>query len=194
MRSISCTILIMWEKYWNSLPADINECLSSPCGGICVNTEGSYHCKCPLGQRLADDGFTCEGEDYFLTVQYLFEGVRLRKEHNTYLTPYIPLLSYLFPLVPSITPFPSSFFPPPLPPSLPPSLSLFLPLLPSSPAILPLPLSSCVLLPLSPFPIFYFLLLPHIRNWTSLSVSTMQLSKLLRSKHPILWWSSHREE
>ena len=41
---------------------DIDECQSSPCNVTCVNTEGSFRCECPLGQRLADDGISCHGK------------------------------------------------------------------------------------------------------------------------------------
>ena len=39
---------------------DWNECVSEPCqnGGECVNTNGSYHCRCPCGFI----GKNCEGK------------------------------------------------------------------------------------------------------------------------------------
>jgi fibulin 1/2 len=32
------------------------------CVGICVNTPGSYTCKCPEGYRMGSDGRTCVGK------------------------------------------------------------------------------------------------------------------------------------
>ena len=31
------------------------------CSDTCVNTGGSYHCQCPTGYELDDDGLKCEG-------------------------------------------------------------------------------------------------------------------------------------
>jgi len=43
------------------ISADIDECLSSPCGQICTNTAGSYQCSCNNGYELDSDGITCDG-------------------------------------------------------------------------------------------------------------------------------------
>lgn len=42
--------------------ADINECASNLCDGICINTKGSYECHCDgrLGLRMADNNKYCE--------------------------------------------------------------------------------------------------------------------------------------
>ena len=43
---------------------DIDECEAENMGGcqyICVNTEGSYYCDCPMGFFLTDDERTCSG-------------------------------------------------------------------------------------------------------------------------------------
>ena len=44
--------------------ADINECLDNngTCSHDCINTEGSYHCKCPPGYILLPNKRDCEGE------------------------------------------------------------------------------------------------------------------------------------
>ena len=42
---------------------DINECDRTPglCrGGRCINTPGSFHCECPRGHELAEDGKSCK--------------------------------------------------------------------------------------------------------------------------------------
>ena len=53
------------------LPSDINECAyqNGGCEEICVDTVGSYYCRCPPGLELSDDGKTCNGKEhrkYFL--------------------------------------------------------------------------------------------------------------------------------
>ena len=42
---------------------DINECEQSPglCrGGKCINTPGLFHCECPQGLELTEDGKNCK--------------------------------------------------------------------------------------------------------------------------------------
>lgn len=43
--------------------ADVNECTTENggCHDRCCNTIGSYHCKCPAGQKLGEDGKSCAG-------------------------------------------------------------------------------------------------------------------------------------
>lgn len=42
---------------------DINECAQNPllCAFRCVNTFGSYECKCPTGYVLREDRRMCKG-------------------------------------------------------------------------------------------------------------------------------------
>lgn len=44
---------------------DINECAQNPllCAFRCVNTYGSYECKCPAGYVLREDRRMCKDED-----------------------------------------------------------------------------------------------------------------------------------
>lgn len=60
---------IIWSKpvfgryIFNFLfPADINECASNICDGICINTKGSYECHCDgrRGLRMAENNNYCE--------------------------------------------------------------------------------------------------------------------------------------
>ena len=43
---------------------DVNECdhLDGGCSYTCVNTDGSFHCDCPLGYDLDFDQRTCLGK------------------------------------------------------------------------------------------------------------------------------------
>ena len=43
---------------------DVNECLDNNgnCSHDCVNTVGSYYCKCPAGYNLQPNKHECKGE------------------------------------------------------------------------------------------------------------------------------------
>uniref|UniRef100_A0A8C8RTI0 von Willebrand factor C and EGF domains n=1 Tax=Pelusios castaneus TaxID=367368 RepID=A0A8C8RTI0_9SAUR len=43
--------------------ADIDECLSASCEGLCVNTEGGFVCECGPGLQLAADRHSCQDRD-----------------------------------------------------------------------------------------------------------------------------------
>lgn len=45
-----------------SLSLDVNECATeNPCVQTCVNTYGSFICRCDPGYELEDDGVRCSG-------------------------------------------------------------------------------------------------------------------------------------
>lgn len=47
-----------------ALNLDVNECIQNPllCAFRCVNTYGSYECKCPAGYVLREDRRMCRGK------------------------------------------------------------------------------------------------------------------------------------
>ena len=78
-------------------PADIDECLSSNglCAQQCINTEGSYSCRCNHGFFLDSNGRTCSGNFYMLFLRMtLFD---LSSQLNLIITslaaPYLHLQS-----------------------------------------------------------------------------------------------------
>ncbi len=46
-------------KYLIKFYSDIDECASSPCGDVCVNTNGSFRCVCTSNTTLDTDGRSC---------------------------------------------------------------------------------------------------------------------------------------
>lgn len=45
------------------LSTDVDECLNTPCGQLCTNTDGSFECSCMSGYKLQEDRRTCEGNN-----------------------------------------------------------------------------------------------------------------------------------
>ncbi len=51
---------------------DINECSQNPllCAFRCINTVGSYECRCPAGYVLREDRRMCKGKDHSFSVTH----------------------------------------------------------------------------------------------------------------------------
>lgn len=48
------------------MPTDVDECISNPCSnGDCVNTPGSYYCKCHTGFQRTPTKQACIGKKSF---------------------------------------------------------------------------------------------------------------------------------
>ena len=58
---IMCDYIIMYIHM--SFYADVNECNTNNggCQHNCVNTDGSYECRCRSGYRLSSNGRSCSG-------------------------------------------------------------------------------------------------------------------------------------
>ncbi|XP_066203928.1 protein HEG homolog 1 isoform X2 [Saccopteryx leptura] len=51
-RGHRCVCLPFWQG--DDCSVDVNECLSNPCSplAVCINTQGSFTCRCPVGYQL----------------------------------------------------------------------------------------------------------------------------------------------
>lgn len=56
------------DELW--LSTDVNECATeNPCVQTCVNTYGSFICRCDPGYELEDDGVRCSGNGLYLALE-----------------------------------------------------------------------------------------------------------------------------
>lgn len=78
------------------LSTDVNECATeNPCVQTCVNTYGSFICRCDPGYELEDDGVHCSGNGLWRLVTSISpRGVREARKHPLQV---FPLLSQTHP-------------------------------------------------------------------------------------------------
>ena len=50
---------------------DIDECIQSSCNGTCINTNGSYHCSCPVGYFYDAQEGQCVGMSQRVSFLYV---------------------------------------------------------------------------------------------------------------------------
>uniref|UniRef100_F7B0U4 EGF containing fibulin extracellular matrix protein 2 n=1 Tax=Monodelphis domestica TaxID=13616 RepID=F7B0U4_MONDO len=61
---LSARTLPPWPWAWLLLPADVNECeMGAPCEQRCLNSYGTFLCRCHQGYELHRDGFSCNDID-----------------------------------------------------------------------------------------------------------------------------------
>ena len=78
-------------------PADIDECLSSNglCAQQCINTRGSYSCRCNHGFFLDSNGRTCSGNFYMLFLRMTLFDLSCQLNLISLAAPYLHLQSSL---------------------------------------------------------------------------------------------------
>ena len=59
---LSCKITLKYFIDKNECATNTHNCVSDE---YCMNTEGSFVCRCPDGYSLADDGHSCNGKQVF---------------------------------------------------------------------------------------------------------------------------------
>ena len=74
-------------------PADIDECLSSNglCAQQCINTDGSYSCRCNHGFFLDSNGRTCSGNFYMLFLRMTLFDLSSQLNPISLAAPYLHL-------------------------------------------------------------------------------------------------------
>ena len=74
---------------------DINECIddNAGCSHTCVNTPGSYHCKCNRGYELQADLHNCSGDSSLCTVHFMCLHKIFTKQ-NMYVPTYVLIMHY----------------------------------------------------------------------------------------------------
>lgn len=77
--------LQVWESssyivffFLHLLCSDMDECKQNPCptGSKCLNSNGSFHCECPLGYHL-EDGRTCTRGDPEMQISPVYGFVKV---------------------------------------------------------------------------------------------------------------------
>ena len=87
--------------YSYSSHADTDECATNNggCEVNCINTIGSFHCSCPIGYHLDEDGFNCNGESFLIKVYLGIFLQHLSVKSCTIITPVNPHQNHKSPLL-----------------------------------------------------------------------------------------------